>query len=1694
MFEMPGYRTLEAIGNNGDIMLYRLQHLEDEHTVIVKTTYHAYPGSDAVAAFRYEYELLQKLDGQGAIKPLSLTILADRPVLLMQDMNGYTMDILLRTHATLLTLPARLRIAAGAADCILHIHRKNWTLNELTPSHLLVDPATYEVRLIDIRMCSFKGEQSPLVRAGSRPESMLPYISPEHTGRTGMEPDYRSDFYSLGVTLYEWIAGSLPFELQDVVDIVYRHLAGTPEPLHHRHPSVPKPVSDIVAKCMEKMPEGRYASAYGIKSDIELIPAWLDSSRHEEAFVLASLDISERLIIPNKFYGRHSELHHFEQAMLRAANGAVETVWVSGSIGIGKTAFIHECLRPEAPFKGFIITGNGSSHYPPLPYGLWQDAVDQLVSQLLMENMLQMEVWKLRILQAMDGYGQLLIELVPRLELLIGQQPPIAPLPPVEAKRRFHQILNRFLQLFLQRDRPVVLFFDNMHWADEASLQYLMYLLEDHATTHLLVALGYRSSITEQHPLAQLEKQLEDRCIAMRKLPLAALTTGDLKQLLLDAMRSESATIEDLAAALLHKTEGNPFFLKQYLQDLVADHSVSFNQSSRSWQWDLGLIAEMNISDNAVEYLADKLQGYNEQTVFALGRASFLGQRFDLDTLSTITGIGAHELSEALTIALQENLLQLIQGNPSAGLYKFQHDRIRLAANALVPEADRNGLHYRIGSHFILQMDKGKTTLFEALSHFNQAWDQVVLPKQRLELAELNLDAGLRAKQTTAYETSLRYMRYASALLEESSWEQHYALTFRIYLEQSELEYLCAHFDKANELFQLLLSKVTNNKDKAQIYSIKIQLEASSNHYTEVLELGGHTLELLNVAHHFNPSTAALTLQWLKLRRKLRKYPLDELSKLPPMSDEARKTAMTTLSHTSHASFYLNRKGWLGTAFKMIELTLDYGMTPEASIGFMSYSFFQYYQLRNDEEAYRWGMLACRLSEPFPSLHVRTLTAFTLCYNSWRRYNPALLDKFIENAGRVGLESGDLWEGNQSVLINCGAMLQGSSPLGSIYQRLIENSGDFSRDNSNFHLKQAIVFVALLVRLTGERSSDDTFDLASINEAAYIESVHGDHFQIVDELICVCRYLPGYLFGQYQEAKEALIQSAAILKTRKDKTADHTLQYYYESLVWSQLYEQSSTEEQSVYIAAMRKNLKYIQKFAARSPENFSHKYFLIKAELSRLSRHYQQAEKQYEQAIEAARTYHYIHDLAIAAECYAKYGIRQGKLHLAKLYMTEAYEAYLQWGAKAKADDVKQKFPHLLHTRREPGLEHFDTLSIVQSAQALSGEMEMSRLLDSLMRLMLHNAGAEYGAVIFDHEDTWTIEAYGTAEKLHIESLLLEESSTIVPTAIVAYAARTHEKVLLHHAAVEGVFSRNPEIRESGLKSVLCLPIVHQNKLICLIYLENNLSPGVFTPQRLDVLNLLSNQCAISIANAKLYSGIQYLKNNLEQQVEERTSSLERSMRETSAALAEVSVYEERNRIAQEIHDIVGHTLTSTILQIEAGKRLLQKDMESGLKRLGEAQDLIRHSLNEIRGSVHMLKEDKYADLPVMLQQLIRDTERNAGVTIHKAIHDLPDLMSTAYKKTIYHALQEGLTNGIRHGGSAEFHFSLQPVGAHLQFRLEDRGKGSDTILMGFGLKAMKERVEQLGGTLSIKSRAGQGCLLRIDLPYQLRWIGDRT
>ena len=1688
MLELAGYQIVELIGTNGEMSLYRLVREGDGLPLLAKTSSVRYAGSELVAAFQYEYDTLMKLKGKpAAVEPFSLEIADGQPVLLLHDPGWMTLEQWLLTRRASLSLPELLTAAIAMAEGLHHIHKEQITLNQLTPLFMVVSDDITQMRYLDLGLNASTQGAIPSGAPGVQSDKVLPYLSPEQTGRAGRVPDFRSDFYSLGTILYEWFTHTLPFQVGDALDLVHQHLAGTPDPVHMRNPSIPQIISDIVMKCLGKMPETRYASAYGIKSDLEECLIQLQHSEAIQWFPLAQHDI--RWIDSDSLIGRKAELVGLGQALRRVSEGASEIVCIRGRAGVGKTALVREALRNHNAIERIIVSaGSSKSVANQQPYSLWVQVVEQLVAHLLTLNATRVEEWKAKILDAVQGDGQLLIEQVPRLAFLIGKQSELEDLPTEERLIRFRHVLSSFLQLFMVRELSAVLFVDDMQWTDEVSIQYLYELLSNKNTERVLIICAYRDEETESlHLLKQVMGQLKQIGKPVHDIYLSEFDQASLQEMLSPILQGHNNPTDELVQVMNYKTGGNPADIIQFLQQLRNHNLLSFDEEKRTWRWDVKRIAEMDVPEHMADSIDGALKQLPETVGYLLGRAAIIGKQFDLDTLVYLSGLSQDQVWEGVQYATANRLLQPIHEPHTS--YAFQHDRIWKASLESVSVEERTSLHMQLGWMLAERLQAGEAvTLDRVLSHLNQARERIVDQGRNQELAELNLQAGFMAKEAAAFEATLAYFRMATDLLADEGWENCYSLTHQAHVERAEAEFRNTNFFTALEILELLMEKSKTDLEKAQACLLMIRLETNSDRFHEVIALGEKALGYLGIVHRANPSKQQVLRQFIKLRWKLRKHSVESIGELPPMTDVRYQTAMFVLDYVSQASFVLDKTGWLSKTLLMIELTLKHGMTAEASIGFIGYSMVLNFNLRRYEEAYKWGKLAYQISKANPRLYAVTVATFSLCSDSWRQYEPSFLPISADQAVKEALNAGEYWHANQTLLVCCAMLFHFSHPLKDIYIRLIEQAPYLERNGNIVHQKEAAILTHFLSDLMGYPASTAPFSETDIVSELFLQELSEDNRYFLQAFIYIYQILAGYLLGRYEEAYDALEKSLRQYMSKKDIAVDPSIYHYYRVLVLKERIETAGTRQQVEYVQQIRMSARVLKRMARRSHERYWHKYLLAMAEVAKFGLQDRKAERLYGQALEAAHAHGHIHDAAIIAECYGQYGLLRKKYWLAKFYLNEAYESYLTWGALAKTKLMEARYGHVIqvmHTT-EPDMERVDYLSVMNSAQALSGEMQMDKLSRMLLRIMLQNAGAEYGALIYPSDNGWSVEAYGTAEEQHIKSIPLEDAKHLVPAAIVEYTARTNEAVILHDAAASSMFGRNDYIKRKSIKAVLCLPIVYQNKLICQIYMENNLTSGVFEEKRLDVLKLLSSQCAISIANAKLYMGMQNLKNSLEEQVEQRTRALEKSMQATSEALAETTVYAERNRIAQEIHDIVGHTLTSTVLQIEAGKRLLSKDMDDATKRLNEAQDLVRHSLNEIRNSVHMLKEDKYYDLELALRKLMQDTERNTGVVIHHTIASISHL-SFMHKKVIYHALQEGLTNGIRHGGSSQFYFSLQDDGAQVVFSLSDNGSGSEQIKMGFGLNMMKDRVQQLGGTLAIASSQNEGCSLRIELPYSI-------
>ncbi|PQP82697.1 hypothetical protein C0Q44_14925 [Paenibacillus sp. PCH8] len=1694
MLKLSGYHTLNKIAANDRFQWYRVQSEADGSECIAKTSVGGFWDTRTTAGFHYERDLLKHLSLRGLGGPCLLGHREGNPVLLFQQLSGESMSALLEPLKwKKLGMKYLLQAAVALTERLEQMHQEQVVMLALHPSSLLYDDVQQQMHFMDYSLGASMLGSGSVQNADIWTTELLAYVSPQVVGQPVRADDTKADLYALGIVLYEWFTGRRPFTAKNAGDLMYSHRVLFPELPHQVNSKLPEMLSRMIVKCLGKDESGSYQTVSEVRHDlIHCLEEWEhkgDITSFELSAAEQTENVSGRL---QRLHGRWKEREWLLREIARTATAGerARILAVTGESGMGKTFFLTEMLKQSWSGNGRYYSIRAfEEQYKESRYQIWLDVLEHLLMNVLNQSVLQVEVWRVRLLEQLGAYGNLLTERICSLKELIGEQPPLPPLSHDGALNRFTYVLNRVLQLFMTYEHPLVIVLDDIQWADAGSLQYLLQLLQDPGTRNLCVIVNYRCESEASHtqlPYAW-EQGLAELGLTVHSLQLQALTRGEIEQLLQDTFGERIAQKDLLLELLWNHTKGQPLILDQVLQEAFHQGLLYLQNGEGIWQWNHEIF--QTLLEGTDHYFVTRLAQKSQHTIGLLGAVAVAGSSCDVTVLSALTGCSEEEVLELLESAVQEHLLVPVS-DKDEGRYRFYHDRIRQAAYSCLKEETCQKFHRSMGELLLIRLRIGKeVSPFEIAFHWNLICSMLPLPEEeRLLLIRLNMAAGAEAKRSYAYEEALIWWETAAKYSYSGDWDQHYTLMFQLYMEQADVAMLCAMESRAYEVYAELTAHAATDMDLVKVLTGRIRLEVSYNRNDQAAMLCRQALALLGEAYRLRTGKGQLWRQWARIKQQLWGRDFDCLAELPPLQDEVQRLAMTVLAGSVDALFVMDRGAWIAATLLMMDITLRHGQAPESGIGYVGYAIMLYYQ-RDDTNTYKWGKLALNLSRPYPELHLRVQSAFMFCYDSWRQYEPELTHQFTEFSANISLETGNLRQGNHNVIVNAVILMMEGRPLSQIYSQLQQREPKFDQLNNTWQKWTATGLVAIVTRLMDKHSREERYPVEEFHRRRLAGEGYGDDDQLLKEMALYFTYLTGLLFGEYDEALAALEQSVFSSKHRKAGSSFNVVQYFYEGLVLVRIYEMSSANKQQIYRGKIRKIIGKMRRIARRAPALYIQKWLFLRAEVARLDGRFNLAETLYEQALEQAANSGYMHDIAMIAESYGRYGIQRRKVYLARHYLTEACNAYEQWGAIAKVRDMEHKYSSLLHRKHPSGLEETDMMSLIEAGYALSGEMQMTPLISGLLRMMLHNAGAEYGAVILcdEQKNSYTIEAYGTRNQVHIETRILDAKDEVAPAALISYAINTKSALVLDQACHEGPFTHQDYIKRKKLKSVLCLPIMTQQRLTTVLYLESSLVAGLFTTRRQEVLRLLGMQWAVALSNARLYDEVQHMHGNLEQQVEERTRELERSMKEASAALAEISIFEERHRIAQDIHDVVGHTLTSVVLQMEASKRLLKKDREEGLERLQQAQNLARSSLEDIRQSVHLLREDRYADLPGILHELMESTERNTSVRIHAQLSPISSYFSMSTKKVIYHALQEGLTNGIRHGHSTIFHFQLEEREQRLLFSLIDNGSGLRGRVPGFGLRGMRERVELLGGTMTIGDETVGGCRLQLMIPLSI-------
>ena len=1509
MMTVPGYKLEEKLYQGSQTVIYRARFLKDDQPVVLKIFHKELPTPGEIARFKREFEITSSLEIMGVIKASQLIRTRDHLIMVLEDFGGESLARWKELKAWPLTLKEFLLLALRVTDILGDIHRQSIIHKDINPSHILWNRASGEVKLIDFGTAAVLPRETAEHTTPEALAGTLAYMSPEQTGRMNRSTDYRTDFYSLGVTFYELLTNQLPFTGADPLELVYAHIARIPTPPHRCLPGIPGPVSNIVIKLMAKNAEDRYQGAHGLKHDLQQCLDQLNTTGKIRRFEIGKTDYPEIFQVPQELYGREKEIETLLRGFERVCGGPIEMMLVTGYPGIGKTSLVREMLKTITAKQGFFITGKFDRLERNIPYAPFIQAFRSLARHILAGTEQQVTTWKEKILQAVGVNGQVIIDVIPDVELVIGKQPPVPELLPVETQNRFHHMFENFVRVFAGPGHPLTIFLDDLQWIDLPSLKLVELLVSDPVTRNLFFIGAFRDNdVDSMHPLMLSIKRLKKRGLRIVTIKLPALGPAQVNRLIADALHCGIDAAKPLADLCLQKTGGNPFFLNQFLQALYQRHLLEFDRTRGEWRWKFQEIQQAGMTDNVVEFMVVRLKELPVGTREALKIAAAIGIRFSLEILSWAMEKTYRETAGLLWEALREQFIYpLDEWNGFARIrdqsgfealagqarYRFSHDRVHQAAYSLAAPGEKVEIHAKIGRLMLENLSPAERNerLFDMVKHLDAGIKVITRRAERIELAKLNLQASRKARSSAAYPVGLEYARVGMELLGEENWQDHYESMFDLHRERALLEYLNGNIEKSGYFIARISTHAKTGLEKAEIYNLLMVLYTMSGRYPEALRAGKDALRFLGMEVPGAGLPAAAGKEIAAIKEKLGNKDIASLINIPAMTDPVKKIAMNILMNMDAPSYYMDQEMFAYVSALKVRLSLEYGHVPASCAGYCTYGIICGTIDGDYQTGFAFGQLALQLSEKFHDLGQKCKTSVVLAnyLNSWVRHIKE--SKAINEEGyQAGLSAGELeYAGYILGHIVYGDFFQGKNL--EYISKKNENYLEFLRKTNNLIQVHGSTGLKMVIgNLRGETAGKFSFDSGTTTDKKHID--RGLRYQTFSTL---CDYYTLksqalYLYRQHTRALEASLKAGELLPYVVNRFVSAQHNFYY-SLILASLYPGAADDKKKEYRDRLNHNQKQMKKWADHCPGNFQHKYLLVEAERARIEGKSWQAAELYDQAIEAARENEFRQDETLANELAARFWLEKGKTDFARIYMERAYYGYRLWGAKRKLEDLEEKYSQLLagiSAKKEPVpaaaaemnlspgstakiARQIDVSSLMKATRCLSAEIVLSQLLEKMMQLIMENAGAQKGLFVSAHENHLFITLACLAESgiQQLYSLPVEEASTPgQPASLIHWVARTRENLVLNNAGTEGDFTADAYIVKNKPQSVLCVPILHQGKLIGIIYLENNLTPGAFTADRLEVINILSAQAAISIENARFYE-------KLETKVDEHTTQL---------------------------------------------------------------------------------------------------------------------------------------------------------------------------------------------------------------------------
>lgn len=1724
MLSIQGYRDFSPIYVGKRSVVYRAVREVDDLRVVLKTSVSDRPTPEEVVERRREYALLSALKLDSVIRAYAFEEIQGRPVLVLEDFRGSPFRGFIAGQTR--GLQPLLKMAIGLTQALGQVHAAGIVHKDINPDNVLVNEKSGEIRLIDFELAGPSLREDPS-ETTVKLQGTLRYISPEQTGRTNRVLDYRTDLYSLGVSLYEALCGKPPFESSDPLELIHCHIAIMPVPPAEVDADIPKPISDIVMKLLSKDAEDRYQSAEGVAADLEECLRRLEVGERIEGFVPAKRDVPRRFDPTQKLFGRAEEMRTLMDTFEVVARGLKKTVLVFGPAGVGKTRLVRELYAPVVQMGGWFVYGKFDRTHQDRPYSAVEEALRGLVKRVLTLPDEQLEQWRERLASALGPNAALMVKMIPELELVLGPQGDFSEGPPSDMQNRFRFTLQAFVGVFCQPKAPCLIVMDDLQWADSSSLRLIEMLIRDDQLRFLMIVGTCRDGdsadgrITQEGWLRLMQAGFTDFQLALS--PLGPL---DVNQLIATALQAEPNLVRELAESVYGITGGNPFRINELLLSLFAQGALRKDVDLGRWSWETDAIEAIGQFETADEWLQQRMLHLSPAVRESLVLGAAFGHHFEIAALANVLGAEPSDFYVTIEQALTAGILRSSGGTPlalggrvldretMAGVtFKFMHDYMHNAAYAMIPEDDRPALHRRLGLALLQTTpeEELENKIFEIVDHLNEGVEAIIDQSERARAADLNLIAARKAMASVAFEAAARYCDAGIRLLSPDAWQSAYDTALALYTEGVRAACFMGDHEKAESLSAIPLERARSLLDRVPVYETLVHGLVVRNRLAAVVNLALEVVRQLGFRLPKRPTKlhvlAGLLMTYLAIVVK----GVNRLPLLPQTVDEKVVAAGRLLSTSGTAAYMAMPEMLPLMVFKVIRLSLKRGNTSVSAHAYASFGMLLCGVAGAIEEGYRIGRLFQDTIDRMQNArHAgRAIFLFNYCVRHWKEHLGETLSPLLD-AGKVCLQTGDFEFAARSE----SGHFTHAWFLGYPLIELLDQMDDFI-PRLRWLGQEALIHQINIYRQTIWNL------MRSSHDPCHLKGEYLDEDRLLPELqeardmsklayLGLCKLVLAYLFGDRDRA----VESAALVERSLGGvrgTYAVALFYFYDSLVRLRWLDDDTDVARRQSLKKVASNQKKLKKWASHASANFEHKYLLVQAELLRIQGKDIEASELYDHSIRHCRLSGYCQEEALACEIAARFYDKNGRFNLANAYAYDARGCYSKWGAVMKVTDMERLYPQLVRGQASPAsavhriggdtiagaisslAEGLDLVAVMRAAQAISSEIHTEGLTEALMRLAAEIAGAEKGVLVLHDGDGLRVAAQLTMAGVEPPREWPGRHGTAqgFPAGLVNYVMRTGETVVLDDAAHDPTFGLDSYIVAEKTRSTVCVPIVRQNRVKGGLYLENNLAPGSFTRAHMEALKILCSQAAISLENAALYEEVQVHSRLLEQKVAQRTSELEQTNEQLSHAL------KEREVLLREVHHRVKNNLAAVMSFLQMQSRRVG---DQKVRDLFEAAQARVSSLNILHQMLYMsesLTNVRATDYLGSLIDHLYQLYASVGTRV-RLVRDIGEIfldMDSAIP--VGFIVTELTTNSMKHafphGRGGEIRISLSRVDErYLELVVADDGVGlpEDAIReknKSLGLSLVDIFVRQLHGELSVTGETGAEFRIRFPSPQQL-------